>query len=788
MTRRWHWLVVLLLGGLAQAAGALEFGVLAVRPKELVAAQYQPLADYLSVALGGEPVNLRVLDRDELQDAIMRNGLDLVLTNPTSYLQLRSRNSLSGVLATVRTQYQGRATTQQGGVIITRAERTDIARLTDLRGHSVAVPSLHAMSGYLAPAFELREAGLRVPPPGDDPELGSSAKRPGRAADVVVQPVGTYDEVVRAVLDGRVDAGFVRSGVVEAMAAEGRLDPARLRIINRQALADFPFPVSTRLYPDWPLVALPQLDDDTVRRITAAVLALTGDHPAARAAGIAGFAPPADYLPVENLARALRLPPYDQSDPIRWADVWQRYWAVMVGVALAATLLVVLLLLLISRNRALRRSQAALTAAVAEQRALLNAMPFPVFEMDADGLLGRVWARSDRDTRDQTANIDPHTVLGRRASELFAPHVAERVLAAQRKAARLGLTRDVQVQLRGPAGLRDIELSISAIGGDAATRFLVLARDITVERESQRWLQIAASVFMHAGEGIVISDPDNRILDVNRALKRIIGYPDDVDLVGKPTQELPVHLPAGTSYATLQQALREHGRWIGEVSGRRPTGETYAATLHINAVRDESGTVTHHVGVLTDITLLKQQQARLEHMAYHDPLTGLPNRALLTDRLQLAMARSDRHGHRLAVAYIDLDGFKAINDTHGHAIGDRLLVAIAARMTTIIRDEDTLARLGGDEFVAVLGDLDAYDECLPIIERLLMAASAPVVIDDATLQVTASVGVALYPRSQASSADQLLRQADHAMYEAKLSGKNRYRMYGDAAQQAVTGR
>ncbi|MDD3650741.1 sensor domain-containing diguanylate cyclase, partial [Immundisolibacter sp.] len=339
-----------------------------------------------------------------------------------------------------------------------------------------------------------------------------------------------------------------------------------------------------------------------------------------------------------------------------------------------------------------------------------------------------------------------------------------------------------------PAGLRDIELSISAIDcADTTTRFLVLARDITVERENQRWLRIAASVFMHAGEGIVISDPDNRILAVNEALKRIMGYPDEVELVGRSAHELPVQYPAGASFAHVQQSLRKHGRWLGEVSGRRPDGEPYTATLHINAVRDDNGKVTHHIAVLTDITLLKLQQEQLEQMAYHDALTGLPNRALLTDRLQQAMARSDRHEHRLAVAYIDLDGFKAVNDAHGHAAGDRLLTTIAGRMKTIIREEDTLARLGGDEFVAVLGDLDGDGDCLPMVERLLAAASEPVVVDGVALQVTASIGVAIYPDSQASSADQLLRQADHAMYEAKQSGKNRYYLHGAGGPRPMSG-
>lgn len=184
------------------------------------------------------------------------------------------------------------------------------------------------------------------------------------------------------------------------------------------------------------------------------------------------------------------------------------------------------------------------------------------------------------------------------------------------------------------------------------------------------------------------------------------------------------------------------------------------------------------LGISTDITTLKDHERQLERIAHYDPLTGLPNRVLLADRLHQAMAHSQRHGERLAVVYLDLDGFKAINDTHGHAAGDRMLVELAARMKGVMRAEDTLSRLGGDEFVAVLVDVDSVYACGPLLKRLLGAASEPVRIDDDRLQVSASLGVTFYPEAgQDLEADQLLRQADQAMYQAKLAGKGRFHVF-----------
>lgn len=194
------------------------------------------------------------------------------------------------------------------------------------------------------------------------------------------------------------------------------------------------------------------------------------------------------------------------------------------------------------------------------------------------------------------------------------------------------------------------------------------------------------------------------------------------------------------------------------------------------------------IGVCTDITVQKRHHSQLEYNAYHDTLTNLPNRSLLSDRLRQAIHQEKRRGQQLMVVYIDLDGFKEVNDNHGHEVGDHLLVAIGSRLQELLREGDTIARLGGDEFVAVLMDIGDFSEAVPLLRRVLQAASQPILVDDLTLQVTASLGVASYPQADEVDADQLIRQADQAMYQAKLAGKNRYYFFDAEQDRSLRGR
>ncbi len=288
-------------------------------------------------------------------------------------------------------------------------------------------------------------------------------------------------------------------------------------------------------------------------------------------------------------------------------------------------------------------------------------------------------------------------------------------------------------------------------------------------------LQLAASVFTHAREGIIITDASGTMIDVNDTFTHITGY-SRAEVLGENPRILQSGRHDSEFYGAMWHRLASVGHWSGELWNRRKDGSAYAQLSTISAVKDATGSVQNFVALFTDVTNLKEHQKRLEHIAHHDALTNLPNRVLLTDRLRQAMAQSQRRGQSLAVVYLDLDGFKAVNDTHGHTVGDELLIAVAQRMQEALRDGDTLARIGGDEFVAVLGDLDHPQVCEPVLARLLAAASSAVSVDGAMLQVSVSIGVTLYPQD-AAEIDQLMRQADQAMYQAKQAGKNRYHLF-----------
>jgi len=226
--------------------------------------------------------------------------------------------------------------------------------------------------------------------------------------------------------------------------------------------------------------------------------------------------------------------------------------------------------------------------------------------------------------------------------------------------------------------------------------------------------------------------------------------------------------------------LLRDGVWSGELSNRRKDGQVYTQMLHVSAVRDKQGAVLHYVGLFADITARKDQEERLNYLAHFDSLTGLPNRALHADRLRQAMANVMRRQKKLGVAFVDLDGFKTVNDESGHDAGDQVLITVANRMRQALREVDTLSRIGGDAFAAIIVDLDYESDCDPLLHRLLIAANEPVLFNGQQLQVSASVGVTFYPQHEDTSPDQLMRQADQAMYQAKRKGKNRMQVSGFA--------
>jgi len=320
-----------------------------------------------------------------------------------------------------------------------------------------------------------------------------------------------------------------------------------------------------------------------------------------------------------------------------------------------------------------------------------------------------------------------------------------------------------------------IELTVAPIKVDDGYEFNGFIRDITERRKAEENSHLASRVFNVSHEGITITDPHGTIIDVNPAFCKITGYSRD-EIIGKD----PSHLSSGKQspefYAEMWRTLNQYGSWQGEVWNRKKNGAIYAELLSISALKDEGGKILHYVGMFSDITQSKQQQEELNKMAHYDVLTELPNRALFADRFHQAIAHSKRTEKQLAICFLDLDSFKPINDNYGHETGDKLLIEVAERITSCIREEDTVSRQGGDEFALLLSDIDSSSQCEQTLERIHHSLSQPFIIDGHSHKITASSGATLYPMDN-GDIDTLLRHADQAMYQSKLAGKHQYRLF-----------
>jgi diguanylate cyclase (GGDEF)-like protein/PAS domain S-box-containing protein len=315
-------------------------------------------------------------------------------------------------------------------------------------------------------------------------------------------------------------------------------------------------------------------------------------------------------------------------------------------------------------------------------------------------------------------------------------------------------------------------------GADQVIGVLGIYEDITKSKQVAESLHLAASVFANTQEGIIITDVLGNIIDANRAFTDITGYTRD-DILGKNPRILQSGCHDNEFYDELWQMLKRQGYWQGEIWNRRKNGEIYAGWLSISVVTNAQNEVIHYIGSFSDISLLKQREQQLEQITHYDPLTGLPNRVLLVDRINLAIAQSKRNACLMAVCYLDVDNFQAVNDQFGHDASDQLLIETTQRIKNTLREEDTLARTGGDEFVFLLQDLKRVEDCEHKLHRLLKAIAIPFILQSQTIIITASIGISIFPEDD-TPPDMLLRHATQAMYQAKQEGKNTFHIYNMA--------
>jgi diguanylate cyclase (GGDEF)-like protein/PAS domain S-box-containing protein len=431
---------------------------------------------------------------------------------------------------------------------------------------------------------------------------------------------------------------------------------------------------------------------------------------------------------------------------------------------------------------AVHRSQKELKLAESASKAITEREQFISSTIkDIPNMIGH-W---DRDLRCRYANNAYREWFGKSPEEIigitFRDLVGERLFALNEPLIRRVLAGEPQRFERtlnkasGDVG-HIIGHYIPNFDADGTVKgFVTQASEVTILKETEAKLELAACVFENTLDGVLITDADGIILSVNPAFTEITGYTAE-EAVGQNPRILQSNRHDQAFYAAMWKQIISEGRWNGEIWNRRKDGDLYLERMTISMVRDVDGEPVRYVSVFSDITAFWRKDEHIKHLAFHDALTDLPNRTLLMDRINQIIINSDREPCNLALLFLDLDGFKLVNDQYGHNVGDDLLKEVAKRLLGLVRQSDIVARLGGDEFIVVLNNPKGIEKITSIATSVVSSINEPMEILGEVHRVGASVGIALFP-ADASTCVDLIKNADTAMYVAKNSGRNKISFY-----------
>ena len=761
-------LIGLLAIGIAPAAAdhgdGVRIGVLHQRGPDVATQAWTPMIDHFSRRLPGTHFELVPLDYSKLGPAVEKREVDFIFTAAGQYVDLEVNYGVSRI-ATVKSTGPNGDFSEYGGVVVVRANQ-DIQKVEALRGKTLLIPDELSFGGWQMQRREFRAIGME---PGKDFKLARSGNNENTFIDL---------------LDGKGDAATARSDVFERMVRDGKLKAEDFRLLRfAGAPADYPYWVSTRLYPEWPFAKLRHTPDALAERLLVALLDLPRNSPEAKSAEIVGFTVPKDYGAVHSLYRELELGPYAHQH-VEWRDVLEHYRDVLLIVALLLVLAASSVAIFVVRsNRRLEREnterqrvEAALQREKVRSESYLEAIGSMIVIVDPNGLV-------------MLANRRANEVLGYAEGELegldwFATVIPpdqrslvqggfERAMARQIRLAETYehdvLTRDgrrLQIAWSNRT-LTDAHGKICALIG--------AGEDVTERRAAEAEVRLFAKVFESSAEGVMICDGETRIERVNRAFSEITGFAPG-EVIGINPRVLASGRQPAEFFRQMWRDIELAGRWQGEIWNRRKSGEVYPQWLSINTITNDDGETVKYVGIFTDLSQSKADQAQIHFLAYYDPLTSLPNRRLLGDRFDQSLAAARRNSRHLAVLFVDLDRFKQINDSLGHPIGDRVLEGVAERFKHCVRESDSLARVGGDEFVLMLPDVASPEDAAVVALKCFEALRAPFRIDDHELRVTPSIGIALCPQD-GETLDALIKAAETAMYAAKDAGRATYRFF-----------
>ncbi len=757
-------MLLALLPPLAVAKQTLTLAIDAIRPKPIMEQKYRSFEVYLSGALPGHRIKIEFLNKVELEEALAAGRLDFVFANPGYFVQLRHKNLLSGAIATLQTYEAGQVASALGGVMIARSDRADLNRLADLPGKRIATPGAKFFGAYQTQAYEFLQAGIDFP----------------AAVELVL--VDNLDRVIEAVLSGSADVGFVRTGLLEAMEREGKLPAGQLKVINRQSHPGFPFAASTRLYPEWPLVAVSHVPEDVLKRIARALLFITPDLPMAQDAGIAGFTIPADYQSVEQLTRSLRLPPFEKAE-FEARDVWQRYrWFILAGIG-AAGLILFLLIQLLAGNRSLRQQSIRLRES--EQQLALTIegadlgtwdWQIPSGELRYNPRWGDLLDLADGERIADRETWLEHVHPADRASQKAA---LDRHLAGESPAYSCGF------RLLGKSGnwrwVHDTGRVLERDAQGRPLRVVGILQDITEAKEAEVALRQREQ---HMQSLIAAMDDIVMVIDTAGCVDTCYwpaSDPQAPDVAAWRGQECTRLLPE--AYASEIVAIMGHLI----VNAERPRrleiewslgGGSRWFSVILSALKNPDD--FHARGFLLvarDISVRKAMEVELMKLATTDALTGAANRRHFLAIAEAELARVQRFERPAALLMLDLDFFKQVNDTHGHAAGDAVLKTFAATVRDSLRKVDRMVRLGGEEFGVLLPGNGANEARL-YAERLRgLVAASKTNFEQIEIVVTVSIGIAVMQAGD-DDAEVALARADAALYRAKLLGRNRVEIEG----------
>lgn len=408
----------------------------------------------------------------------------------------------------------------------------------------------------------------------------------------------------------------------------------------------------------------------------------------------------------------------------------------------------------------------------ARMRALFDTVPDGIVVLDSSGVIQEVNDAVENMMRTSSAELDGSQVCSLFVDDKAACSFDELRQNCQDR--KIGNLAQFEL-LRVDGNVFPAEIAISEMQLDDNDMYLMVVHDITERHNAEQKLLMAQKIIKNASEAIIVTNVKNEIIDVNPAYERVMGYSKE-EVLGKNPGVISSDRHDNDFYKAMWASIEATGAWAGEVWDRRKTGEAFPSWLTINAITNPHGDVSHYVGIFSDISQQKAAEEKLQQLAYYDPLTGLPNRALFYDRLEHELVIARRNQQCFALLFLDLDRFKDVNDTLGHTVGDELLVQVSAKLKNCLRESDTVVRLGGDEFTILLARLEGENYIGSVADKIIRSLSEKFVVKDYEVHIGASIGVAVYP-NDGENIDELVRNADTAMYRAKESGRGVYRFF-----------